>query len=51
MKLLTMQFSPASCYFHLLKPTYSTQHPVLKLTQSTVPPQRETSFTPTQNNG
>jgi hypothetical protein len=51
MRLVTMQFSPASHYFHPLKSKYSTPHPVLKHTESTFCPQHETSFTPTQNKG
>jgi hypothetical protein len=50
MKLLTIQFSSASCYFHPLKYNYSNNHPVLKHTQSTVSTHCETSFTLMQNN-
>ena len=51
MKLVTMQFSPASCYFHPFKSKYSTHHPALKHTESTVSPQRATSFTSIQTRG
>jgi hypothetical protein len=37
MKLLIMQFSPASCHFISLRSKYS-QHPVLKHPQSTLLP-------------
>jgi hypothetical protein len=41
MKLLIMQFYPASCHFILLRSKYSPQHPVLKHTQSAFFPLRE----------
>jgi hypothetical protein len=47
MKLLTVQFSPLSCYFLPLMSKYSPQHPVLKHPQSVFLPYCERpSFTP-----
>jgi hypothetical protein len=45
MKPLIMQISPASCYFHLVWPKYSPQHPVLKYPQPALLPccERQTS--------
>ena len=49
-KLLTVSFSPLSCYLVPLRPKYSPQHPILKNPQPTFLPQYEgTSFTPIQN--
>jgi hypothetical protein len=48
MKLLVMQFSPASYHFIPLRSKYSPQHPVLKYSQSMLLRQRP-SFIPMQN--
>jgi len=49
-KLLTMYFSPLSCYLVPLSTKYSPQHPILKHPQSTFLPERERpSFTPIKN--
>jgi hypothetical protein len=49
MKLLFMQFSPVSCYFHILRSKY-LQHPVLRCPQPMFFSEYERpSFTPIQN--
>jgi hypothetical protein len=48
-RFLVMKFSRRPCYFVLLRPKYSPQHPILKHSQPVFPPQRQRlSFTPIQ---
>jgi hypothetical protein len=50
MKLLIIEFSPASCYFITIGSKYSPQHAVLGHPQHTFFPQcQRPSFTTTQN--
>jgi hypothetical protein len=49
-KLLIMKFSLCPCYFVLLRPKYSPQHPILKHLQPTFLPQcQRKSFSPILN--
>jgi hypothetical protein len=51
-KLLIMSLSPLPCHLVLLRPKYSSQHPILKHPQPMFFPQCEwLSFTPIQTTG